>query len=117
MIVLLSMMTSCEKDYLIPIKSVIPDSVSFAANVIPIFEKSCIASGCHNTGGIAPDLTKDNAYNDLMLYGMVDTLNPASSILYARMTSKGSPMPPSGLLKAGEDELILKWIEQGAKNN
>lgn len=113
----ITFMSSCEKDYFIPVKSIIPDSVSFSANVIPVFDKSCNSSGCHNTGGIAPDLTAENAYNDLILYQMVDTLNPAGSILYTRMISAGNPMPPSGILKGGEDQLILKWIEQGARNN
>lgn len=113
---LLGSMTSCEKDYLVPIVSELPDSASFSGNIIPIFDAHCNSSGCHNTGGIAPDLTKENAYNDLLLYSMVDTLNPESSILYARMAT-GKPMPPSGYLKGGEPELVLLWIQQGAKNN
>ena len=109
-------MQSCEKDYFVPIPVTIPDSVSFAGNIQPIFDANCVNSGCHS-GAISPNLTKEYAYEDLFLSNMVDTLNPESSVLYVRMTQSGKPMPPSGLLKGGETDLVLKWIEQGAKNN
>ena len=36
-------------------------TVSIAADLIPIFSKNCSLSGCHNSGGIKPDLTADKA--------------------------------------------------------
>ena len=109
--------SSCQKEYFVPIPTTIPDSVSFSANVIPVFNEHCNSAGCHNTGGISPDLSPENAYDDLYLYSLVDTLDPVSSVLYTRMISTSRPMPPSVVLKNGEPELVLKWTEQGGLNN
>ena len=49
--------------------------------------------------------------------GYVDTINPSSSLLYNSMNSTSNPMPPNGKLDKCKIELILKWIEQKAKNN
>lgn len=90
--------------------------VSFNAEIIPILNNSCNTSGCHSTGGIAPDLSAANAY--LSLTGSyVNTGDPQASSLYLWMTGKkGTPMPTSGINK-DYNALILAWIKQGAKNN
>lgn len=90
--------------------------VSFNAEIIPILNNSCNTSGCHSTGGIAPDLSASNAY--LSLTGSyVNTGDPQASSLYLWMTGKkGTPMPTSGINK-DYNALILAWIKQGAKNN
>ena len=108
---------SCTKDYFEPVEIDIPDTVSFSQYIIPIFSEHCAISGCHETGGVAPDLTPDNAWSDLWLYGFVDTTSPPSSELYERMISNSEPMPPSGKLTGGQDQLVLAWIEQGALDN
>ena len=98
-----------------------PDSVSFANDLIPLFNKHCNGSGCHagtNPGG---NLSLDSAaaYNQLMnpASGYVDTINPSYSVLYAEMNSESNPMPPTGKLDKCSLELVLKWIKQKAKNN
>ena len=113
----LMMYPSCTKDYLVPVEVVIPDTVSFSQYIIPIFSENCTKSGCHSPGGQAPDLTPANAYSEIWLYGLVDTVDDRSSILYEVMNSTSDPMPPSGKLAGGEDQLVLKWIEQGALDN
>lgn len=113
----LSLYPSCTKDYLVPVVVDIPDTVSFSQYIIPIFNENCNASGCHSSGGVAPDLSSVNAWSDLWLYGLVDTVDDESSILYQRMYSTSNPMPPSGKLPGGEDQLVLEWIKQGAQNN
>ena len=106
-------LTSCT-DYVIkPTKVVVPDSVKFNANIIPIFNTSCNHAGCHSTGGHAPDLTPKNAYTSLIYYGYVDTDTPETSILYQKITT-GSM---KGNATDQDRELILKWIQQGASNN
>ncbi len=91
--------------------------VSFAADIIPIFDASCNGSGCHNRGGKAPDLTASSAYNSLTVGNYVNTNAPESSELYLWMTGKKStPMPVSGINK-DYNALVLAWIKQGAKNN
>ena len=91
--------------------------VSFIGDIVPIFNSSCNSSGCHNAGGIKPDLTFANAYNSLANGGYVNTGDPQSSLLYLWMTGKkGSPMPLSGVNK-DYNALVLAWIKQGAQNN
>jgi hypothetical protein len=89
--------------------------VSFAGDIIPIFNKDCNTSGCHSAGGIKPDLSAAAAYNSLSNY--VNTTDPKNSELYLWVTGKkGTPMPLSGPNKE-YNALILAWITQGAVNN
>ena len=74
-------------------------------------------SGCHDAGGIPPDLSPENAYKHLILLNQVDTANPESSILYQCMRDTRDPMPPEGLLSEYEINLVLQWIIEEAKNN
>jgi hypothetical protein len=91
--------------------------VSFAGDIIPIFNKSCNSSGCHNAGGIKPNLTPAGAYNALTTGNYLNTAVPESSELYLWMTGKkGTPMPTSGVNK-DYNALVLAWIKQGALNN
>ena len=94
----------------------LPQAVSFSSDIMPIFSADCTA-GCHSTGAIPPDLSAPNAYNVLMDDAMVNTLDPASSVLYVRMNETASPMPPAGKLDQNKVNLVLGWIEQGALDN
>ena len=114
---ILMLTPSCDYGYVEPVIIDIPDTVSFSNDIIPIFNNNCNESGCHSTGGIAPDLTPQNAYFELWLYGMVDTANAESSTLYIRMASTSNPMPPTGKLTDDKVQLVLAWIEQGALDN
>lgn len=107
-------LVSCKYDFAIPVYEPLPDTVSFLNDIIPIFDESCNMSSCHTSGGIAPDLSANVAYDNLLLYGSVDTLNPENSILYTKMNDN---MPPTGLLSTNKINLILKWIDQGANEN
>jgi hypothetical protein len=92
-------------------------TVSFSTDIIPIMNSNCSMSGCHNTGGKAPDLSEANAYNSLTNGGYVTVDDPQTSSLYLWMTGKkGTPMPVSGINK-DYNALILAWIRQGAINN
>lgn len=114
---MVTLLQSCDYGYLKPVVISIPDTVSFTDNILPIFTDNCALSGCHETGGIAPDLTPKNAYSDLWLYGFVDTTDVQSSILYSRLASTSDPMPPTGNLGNDKIQLVLAWIEQGARDN
>jgi hypothetical protein len=115
----LALLAGCYKD-----KTVISDTgseitrtVTFSGDIIPIFNSSCNMSGCHNSGGKAPDLTPSKAYNALTNGGYLNTENPEKSELYLWMTGKkGTPMPTSGINK-DYNALVLAWIKQGAINN
>lgn len=91
--------------------------VTFSKDIIPIFNSSCNSSGCHNSGGKAPDLTSVKAYTALTNGGYINTGDPESSELYLWMTGqRGTPMPTSGVNK-DYNSLVLAWIKQGALNN
>lgn len=96
----------------------ITKQLSFASDVIPIFQSSCALSGCHASGGHAPDLTKANAYTSLTSGGYIRANDPDNSVLMAWLTGKKSPVMPLG---SGPNQdintNIYAWIKQGAKNN
>lgn len=114
-----SLLAGCYKD-----KTVISDTgnevtrtVSFAGDILPIFNNSCSISGCHGAGGRAPDLSEANAFTSLANGGFINTTDPLTSELYLWMTGKkGTPMPISGVNK-DYNALILAWLKQGANNN
>lgn len=104
----LSSCTYYEND---PVPVEVPDTVYFDTNVLPIFDARCDNTGCHATGGIAPDLTGPNAYNSLIVFGYVDTDFPKQSQLYLKMISSGTM---AKYTLPGDADIVLKWIEQGA---
>jgi hypothetical protein len=112
-------LTGCYKD-----KTVIFDTteeitrpVSFASDIIPIFNNNCNTSGCHSNGAKTPDLSAALAYNSLTIGNFVNKDEPQTSLLYLWMTGKkGTPMPVSGINK-DFNALVLAWIKQGAQNN
>jgi hypothetical protein len=105
---------SCQYEWIDPVDPVLPEVVSFSADIIPLFEKSCNSTGCHATGGIPPDLTPAKAYSDLFARNQIDLATPENSKLYTKCASGGSMFKYT---KPGDPELILKWIQEGAKNN
>jgi len=110
---IVAMFPSCYYEEIEFDEAILPDSVSFTTDVIPIFEAGCNASVCHG-GGKDPDLRPENAYNSLMNGGFVNTSDPVSSIIYQSVAPGGSMVSYS---KQGDANMILAWIEQGAKNN
>jgi len=120
-LIILIFITSCETEYVEPIKVSPNEKVSFSLDIQPIFNGNCVF--CH-PGSDPLDLTEKNSYDHLWNHPpdapFVDTANPALSILYERMTNTGSssgPMPPSGILSSTKTSLVLRWIEEGAKDN
>lgn len=113
---------SCTRDSAPPkLDCPLPDTVSFSQDIQALFDANCSTSGCHT--GINPagglDLSVGQSYSQLTATGSgyIDTLNPKLSLLYSQMTSQSSPMPPTGKLDGCKIALVLKWIEQKAKNN
>lgn len=108
---------ACKKSvYVAP---VVPDTVSFSGQIIPLFNQYCNNPGCHS--GTQPqanlNLTSSMAYQQLFSKSMINTNNPSSSLLYSQMNSISQPMPPSGRLDTFYVQKVLRWIEQGAKDN
>lgn len=91
--------------------------VSFSADIIPIFNKSCSISGCHSAGGIKPNLSASSAHSSLTVGNYYNTAAAETSTIYQWMSGKkGTPMPTSGVNK-DYNALVLAWIKQGAQNN
>ena len=94
-----------------------PDTqVSFSQQILPIFNNNNNCTSCHKPGGTSPDYTAANAYASIMSNSVVNTAAPASSPLYT------FPAPTTSThtwkkYTATQAQLILLWIQQGAKNN
>ena len=93
-------------------------SPSFNADILPILTNQCAFAGCHVAGGPGGI--------DLRTYGAViaggdddDTViagNARESELVEQIVE--GEMPPSGPpLPAAQIQLIIDWINEGAKNN
>jgi mono/diheme cytochrome c family protein len=93
-------------------------AVSFASDVMPIFQAECAA--CHgNFGG-----WDASSYTSVLGTGdhapMIIPGDPENSFLVQKMIgthSIGEIMPPAGLLPEDEIQVILDWIEAGALDN
>ena len=99
----------------------LPASVSFGQDILPVLNTQCSTPGCHTSSEHAGSLNLESnaAYTQLLSSGSgyVDTITPEYSILYNKLISASDAMPPSGRLDDCKINLILKWIQQKAKNN
>jgi hypothetical protein len=106
---------------IIPSDQEVTRDVSLGDDLIPIFAQSCGISGCHNSGGIHPDLSadKDNIYNTLINGNYVNLSTPENSELYLWLTGKRAATMPVGAANnpSNINQLLLAWVKQGAKNN
>ena len=107
---------SCEWSYVEPPEP-LPD-VSFNDDILPILVSHC--ESCHQIGKVSPELilSAEMAYNQLLYDGVnapyVNTDDPEASSLYFRLNLD---MPQFGLLSSDKIAMILKWIQDGAKND
>jgi hypothetical protein len=108
------LLCSCEYEWIQPEKKPIPETVSFSNDIMPIFNNGCNISGCHSAGASPPDLTEANAYSALFDGGYIDIATPESSRLYVSMATGGSMQ---FYTTAGDEDIVLAWIQQGAENN
>ncbi|MBN1988369.1 MAG: hypothetical protein JW783_03120 [Bacteroidales bacterium] len=117
-----SLLVSCEEHQYEPLTFDADVEISFKDNIQPIFDGNCI--GCHN-GGISPDFRADKSYTSLIDGSYVNLEAPASSRLYVKLTGSGSHqdflrgkiIAVNDTIDALATDVILKWIEQGAKDN
>jgi hypothetical protein len=89
-----------------------PDTVYFSQTILPLITSNCAMSGCHDAishkeGVILTDYAHIRAYSS--------TTNPAGSTLYRSIVT--GYMPPKGPLASTQMATLLKWMQQGAKNN
>ena len=107
-------LVACTSKTIVPVP-VASGPVSFSNAVVPIFTKSCAFNGCHATGFIRPDLTPTHAYNSLISMNLVDTLSPKQSVIYIKISPGGTMN--QYIQNPADEQIILSWIQQGAKNN
>ena len=92
-------------------------SVSFSANVLPIFENRCVK--CHGGQRTSAGLVL-NTFDSLLAgsrYGLVIAPgNAAGSILVQQIISGAMPQREPGLLPA-EIQTISDWVDAGALDN
>lgn len=113
---------SASKALSLNIDAVPAATISFAAQVQPIFTANCTV-GCHSPGGISAfmDLTAGNAYASLVQATppRVVAGSSSNSVLYGRISGTIVPQMPLGTapLSAADQTRIKDWIDQGATDN
>lgn len=98
---------SCEK-VVYPVPE-LPDTVSYSLDIQPLWDSKCVS--CHN-GSRDPDLSPNVSYDALITGGYIDTGNPEESDLMKKLYGTHDSRATTS-----EKQLILLWIEEGAKNN
>jgi len=105
---------SCKHDPLLP-----DQQVSFATDIVPIINSSCMHSGCHNDTA-NPEGHIMNTYQDVVNHEFVVPGKPNSSKMYNSVTGSGEDFMPKGNyppLNNRQIRLLYIWIAQGAKDN
>ncbi len=90
------------------------DTVYFANVILPLIASNCGTTGCHNATSRIEGLNLTN-YAGIMT--IVSPKSPNASKLYTHMAGLKKIMPPSGKLPQRDIDSVVKWINQGAKNN
>ncbi|MFA9197877.1 MAG: hypothetical protein ACEQSO_00325 [Aquirufa sp.] len=89
-----------------------PDTVYFQQTILPLITSNCAMSGCHDAishkeGVILTDYAHIRAYSS--------ATNPTGSSLYKSVVN--GYMPPKTPWNSTQKATLLKWMQQGAKNN
>jgi hypothetical protein len=103
---------------------IFPDSlVSFSKQVAPLFQQTCVASGCH--GGTQPAANLDLEF-DVCWHSLIDFLPPivlpkngTNSPLVKYLDGRLAPQMPlrSQALTKNQITGVKTWINEGAQNN
>lgn len=107
-IILLFLATSCEKEYYKASDIDESKEYSFKDDINPIFTDKCVI--CHG-GSTAPNL-KEDPYAIINTPKYINADSPEESLIYT-MPKESHP----GKYTPEQAKSVLKWIEQGAKNN
>ena len=116
---LLLLCFSCYYDELVEVEiPEVPDdqTISFAADIEPLFSqggKDC--TQCHN-GGTDPDLRAGNSY-DAIVPEYVVPGDAEASEFYQKLPGRGHPFDVGFSLNVTELGLIKAWIDRGAEDN
>ncbi len=100
---------SCEKVVYPPLDIELPDTVSYSLDIQPIWDDNC--TNCHG-GQRRPDLRQGNSYHSLIDGGYINTSVPEESKLIKKLYGTHDSRATEA-----DKQLILLWIQEGAKNN
>jgi len=116
LIPILLVMASCKYDFILPVpEAPVTSGVSFATQVVPIFNTGNKCTSCHKTGGQSPDYTAAKAYSSIVP-SLINTSAPNQSRIYT-FAGPSTSTHNWKKLSASEAAIILQWITEGAKNN
>lgn len=94
------------------------DTVYFTNDILPLLVSNCATTGCHDSQSHKEgvDVT---SYWKLIDSNIVKAGHARKSKLYTCLSASGeSQMPPNGnTLSSSDQDLIAKWIDQGAHFN
>lgn len=93
------------------------DSVSFQTEILPLITGNCATTGCHNTTSAAEGLVLTN-YSNIMLLVTPKNINNSElvEVITETKPNKRMPPPPQSALPQDQINLIIKWINEGARN-
>lgn len=92
------------------------DTIYLSQDVVPIWNDGEHCTSCHKAGGTAPDLTPENAYDQIMSMGLVDTQDPPESLIY-KFPNPDTDTHTWKKYTENQAATVLQWIEQGAIDN
>ncbi len=96
-----------------------PDTVYFRNTILPLLVSNCSMSGCHDATSHKEDVVL-TSYASVRSTGEIKLSKPRESELY-KVLIKNDPKErmPEGKAPLPDEQIaqILKWIEQGAKDN
>ncbi|NOX85981.1 MAG: hypothetical protein GXO86_08455 [Chlorobi bacterium] len=119
-VIFILFVASCQYKFIVePVPPTPPpgDTVSFSLDVIPIWNDGSNCVSCHSSsGGQKPHLTPNEAYDQINSMGLVDTQNPAESLIY-KFPNPDTETHTWKKYTNAQAATVLHWIEQGAKNN
>jgi uncharacterized membrane protein len=93
------------------------DSVSFQTEILPLIIGNCATTGCHNNITAAKGLILTN-YSTIMLLVTPKNINNSElvEVITETKLNKRMPPPPQSALPQDQINLIIKWINEGARN-
>ena len=96
-----------------------PNTIYFQKQILPILISNCTMSKCHDGAGGSEGKGLTN-YNSVLKSGYINVIDPSGSKIYESITATSGedkmPPSPNPALTTAQINLILKWMQQGAKN-
>jgi len=115
--IIIMLISSCQHEAIWKPTSNSGKEVCFETEILPIVVSSCALPNCHAAGSEERTL---NSYESLMASGYIKKEEASKSKIIKVLSHSDSdermPPPPNPAWSAERIQLMLDWIEQGAKN-